>query len=65
MDWISTFTSICLNTGWSKKTTSNFGGHFDILPEKLYNLCLIAIKGSLFGIRCENMNDIAFILCKI
>ena len=31
--------------GGPKKTTPNFGGHFDILPEKFYNLYLDAIKG--------------------
>ena len=51
-------------TGWSKKTTPNFGGHFDLLPENFYNLLLDAIKGSLFGISCENMKDITFILFK-
>ena len=48
-----------------KKPTPNFGGHFDILPENLYNLFLDAIKVGLFGISCEKMNDIAFMLFKI
>ena len=48
-----------------KKTTPNFGGHFYILPEKVYNLLLDAIKVGLFDISCEKMNDIAFILFTI
>ncbi len=53
--------------GGPKKTRPNFGvgDHFDLLSEKNYNLFLDAIKVSLFGISCENINDIAFILCKI
>ncbi len=47
------------------KTAPNFGDHFDLLPEKFNNLFLDAIKDSLLGIICENMNDIEFILCKI
>ena len=51
--------------GGPKKTTPNFGGHFDLLSDKNYNLFLDAIKVSLFGISCGAINDIAFILCKI
>ena len=36
-----------------KKNTPNFVGQFNILPEKLYNLFLDAIKFGLFGINCE------------
>ena len=51
--------------GGPKQTTPNFGGHFDLLSEKVYYPFLDAVKVILFGISCNNMNDIAFILFKI
>ena len=56
---------MCEIQGGPKKTTPNFGSHFDLLPEKFHKLILDAIQVGLFGISCENMNDIAFILYKI
>ena len=43
-----------------KTTSPNFGGHFDLFPEKKI-FFLLAIKANLFGINCHNLNDIAFI----
>ena len=50
-------------TGWSiKKTTPNFGSHFDTLTEIFYHLFWYGIKPRLFDISCDKMNDIAIIL---
>ena len=49
--------------GGQKKLHPTFGGHFDILSDKFYNLHLDAIiKVGLFGISCEKIKDIAFML---
>ncbi len=56
--------SHCIQGG-QKKTTPNFGGHFDLFPEKQNIIFIVTIKGYLFGISCENVNDIAFTLFKI
>ena len=50
--------------GGPKKTTPNFGSHFDIFLDKKYNLFLDANKEGLFGKGCEKKNNFAFILFK-
>ena len=49
-----------------KKTTPNFGSHFDMLSEIFYSLfILVILMRVLFDISCENMDNIAFILFEI